>query len=333
MSIQQRGETELADRLRGAIWGQLVGDAACLGTHWIYDLDQLAAQFPEPRGFEPPAPGHYHAAKKPGEQTHYGDAALVMLDSVARLGRFDPADFGAQFIRFFATPEYRGYLDGATRGTLENYRRFAKEHSGEAFDYQQGADDDQLATATRLAPVVVAHRSDPDLLNVVERATRVCQNNGRAVAAMKANALILKAALDGADPRDMEGTLEEIAARMPEIDPEFGPEVQGWIRAALANTQSVVEATLEFGQSCPLPHSFPAALHAALKHRHSFEDAILSTLRAGGDNAGRAALLGAWLGAYGGVQGIPEAWRNRLAAASIIHLRIEELLAHPGISR
>ena len=26
------------DRLREAIWGQFVGDAAALGTPWIYDL-------------------------------------------------------------------------------------------------------------------------------------------------------------------------------------------------------------------------------------------------------------------------------------------------------
>ena len=37
---------DLTNRVRGSIWGQLVGDAYCLGTHWIYDLDELQRTFP-----------------------------------------------------------------------------------------------------------------------------------------------------------------------------------------------------------------------------------------------------------------------------------------------
>ena len=52
--------------MRGAIWGQLVGDAYCLGTHWIYDLDELKQAYPGGvHGFEAPAADHYHAGKAP----------------------------------------------------------------------------------------------------------------------------------------------------------------------------------------------------------------------------------------------------------------------------
>ena len=34
------------DRFRGAVWGQFVGDAAALGTHWIYDLAELQQLYP-----------------------------------------------------------------------------------------------------------------------------------------------------------------------------------------------------------------------------------------------------------------------------------------------
>src|ERR1700732_5086579 len=72
------------NRLRGAVWGQFVGDAAALGTHWIYDLSELSARFPSGIfGFEAPAAGDYHESKKPGDQTHYGDGALVLLESIA----------------------------------------------------------------------------------------------------------------------------------------------------------------------------------------------------------------------------------------------------------
>src|SRR3954452_11229962 len=104
-------EPTLAERMRGAIWGQLVGDAFCLGSHWIYNLTELETAFPGGvHGFEAPREGHYHFGKKPGEQTHYGDAALVMLESVAELGHFDPVDFLRRFeVRF--GPSYTGYRD------------------------------------------------------------------------------------------------------------------------------------------------------------------------------------------------------------------------------
>ena len=73
-------EPTLEDRLRGAIWGQLVGDAFCLGSHWIYNLTELENAFPGGvHGFETPREGHYHFGKQPGDQTLYGDGALVML--------------------------------------------------------------------------------------------------------------------------------------------------------------------------------------------------------------------------------------------------------------
>src|ERR1700733_7921683 len=88
---------DFSDRCRGAIWGQIVGDAPALGTHWIYDLDAMRALYPELAGFEEPREGHYHFGKKPGDLTHYGEAALVMAESAAALGGVDQFHFGARF--------------------------------------------------------------------------------------------------------------------------------------------------------------------------------------------------------------------------------------------
>jgi len=311
-----------ADRLRGAIWGQLVGDAFCLGSHWIYNLTELENAFPGGvHGFETPGEGHYHSGKQPGDQTHYGDGALVMLESVAELGRFDEHDFLRRFEEKFGAAEYKGYCDKATRGTLENVRVWREEHPAQQVDAQNGADDDQLATASRLAPVVVAHRDDPDLLSVVERATRVCQNNERAIVFMKANALILRELLAG---RDLHSALHRAEEGVIAADAKRGVEVRRKIAAGMnASLKTVLQATVdEFGQSCPLASSFPSAIHCAVKHADSIPDALLANARAGGDNAGRAGMIGAWLGALLGVRAIPEAWREKLTA----HRRITELV-------
>lgn len=314
----------LADRMRGAIWGAFVGDAACLGSHWIYDLTALAKTFPDGvHGFEPSRPGHYHFGKQPGELTHYGDAALLLLASVAEKGHFDPVDFGRRFLALMTASNYAGYRDHATKGTIDRYRAFTAAHPERPFDYQQGADDDQPATVTRLTPLVIAHWQDKGLLETVATATRVTQDNDRAIAYAQAYALILWHLLAGAE-------LEEAARQTQEalVDTgAAGSEVATKIEAALATSGiSVTEATLSFGQVCPLASSFPAALYTALTWRDDLAAAILATARAGGDNAGRAAMIGGWLGARLGFAGVPKEWRSRLAAREALERHVGQLV-------
>lgn len=315
----------VAERLRGAVWGSLVGDAACLGSHWVYDLNELARLFPDGiAGFEPSREGHYHFGKQPGDLTHYGDGALLMLGSIAQSGAFSARDFGERFVASFGSGSYTGYLDHATRDTLTHYREFITNHPGTPFDFQQGADDDQPATVTRLAPLVARHWRDPRLPDLVAAATRVCQNNERAVAYARGLTEILRRLIDGTEP---EAALTATAATMAAGGaPER--EVAEKMRAALAaQGESVLEATCRFGQSCPLAGSFPAALHAVLVHQHDYAAAILATARAGGDNAGRAAMVGACLGAYLGVDAVPASWRNRLTARDLIERELD-LIVH-----
>jgi ADP-ribosylglycohydrolase len=114
-------------RFRGAIWGQFVGDAAALGTHWIYDLTDLQQQFPSGiNGFEAPREGHYHYGKKPGDQTHYGDGALVLLESLAREGRFDAHAFGRSFVATFRPDRYSGSLRKSDPATAASSGRLSQ---------------------------------------------------------------------------------------------------------------------------------------------------------------------------------------------------------------
>ena len=314
----------LADQIRGAVWGQFVGDAFCLGSHWIYDLGELERRFPGgPQGFEAPGEGHYHVGKKPGDFTHYGDGALLQLRSLMRSGGFDAVDFGSRYVALIESPGYTGYRDHSARETVINAQLFRQVHPGEAYGYQDGADDDQLATASRLAPVAARHFRDDDYLAVVARATRVCQNNERAVAYLAAHALILRELFLGCDLASAFRTAAEL---IPE-QAYHGAEVAARITSALSALHlSVRDATLEFGQSCPLASSFPAAIHCAMRHGDDFSGAIRATAGAGGDSAGRAAMIGAWLGAALGLAAVPEGWRQRLASREEIVRHVEQLV-------
>ncbi|OAI42654.1 hypothetical protein AYO41_03880 [Verrucomicrobia bacterium SCGC AG-212-E04] len=316
----------LADRIRGCLWGELVGDAMCLGSHWIYNLGEMELRFPGgPKGFEAPAEGHYHYPKEPGDLTHYGEGALVMLESIASQGQLDLADYWLRFFEHFGSPEYIGYIDIATRGTLENFAQFEEQDPNATYHFQGGGDDDQMCMVSRFAPVVVAHRTDPALLDVIDRCTRVCQNNDRAVAYAKTSALILKDLLDGLD---LNGAFHHAREVAPGLDPVLGPELRRKIDAGIASTQDETTLAIQkFGQACPLPQSFPSATMCSVKHGHSFSKALLANLRAGGDNAGRGALIGAWLGALHGYSAIPASWTMQLTAAKRIEILVERIVS------
>jgi ADP-ribosylglycohydrolase len=322
---KENSPVSFEDRVRGALWGGFTGDAFCLGSHWIYSLDEIAQRFPGGiKGFETPSTGHYHYGKKAGDLTHYGDAALLMLSSVARCGRFEAADFGSRLISLMVEEKYEGYRDHATRETIANYLAHQDSSPNIPFDYQQGGDDDQPATVTRLAPVVVAHLNDRDLLDTVAKATRVCQNNGRAIAFTQAAALILRNLLNGSSP---DSAVAETRLILKSPDKSWS-EVDERMENTCANLKlPSIDATMLFGQSCPLYSSFPAALHTMLTCSGDFADAIRSTANAGGDSAGRAAMIGAWLGAYQGIQSIPDSWRTGLSAHDQIEADVEKIVA------
>jgi ADP-ribosyl-[dinitrogen reductase] hydrolase len=319
------------DRVRGAIWGLLVGDAAALGTHWIYDLEKQSNTYPAGvTGFEEPFPGHYHHGKRPGEQTHYGDGALLLLESIAERGAFDPRRFGAQFVETFRQGVYSGYIDHATHGTVERYDDFIRRAAPSEFGFQDGADDDQPATQTRLAVLVGRYHRVPqaELLGLVESLTLVTQHNAVAVASAKLSSLLIAGLIDGASIDDaLSLALERTAALEPGQADLLRRQVS---EARAAVTSGVTEATLGFGQSCPLEHSLPASLQVLLKYPDDYETAVLEIVRAGGDNAARAGMVGSWLGAHLGVGGVPERWRERLTHSTQVSKQIDTLINDAG---
>jgi ADP-ribosylglycohydrolase len=305
--------------LQGAIWGQFVGDAAALGTHWIYDLKDMARDFPGGiEGFETPKKGHYHEGKQSGDQTHYGDAALLLLESVAACGEFREADFGLRFEAYFRRPGCKSYRDHSTRDTLANLE-------AEPGDFQNGAIDDEPATVSRLAPVVVAHGEDPRPIftDAIRRLTLVTQNHPMAVACAAAHAELLRILLTGKPFRE---AFEE-TRKSPAVSCDGSDYFEF---AYMMRNLDTISATDRLGQACPLAQSFPSALLAAWQHPDNFQDAVLATIRAGGDNAGRASMIGAWMGAALGLEAIPPAWLSRLRERDRIQSAIDQLLTRRG---
>lgn len=309
---------DFADRARGAVIGQFVGDAMALGSHWHYNLLERARLYPDGiHGFERPSPGHYHAGREPGDPTHYGDAARLLLESLVCDAGFDERRFGRRFVAAFGAG-YPGYRDKPTRLTIEN----ALPHLDDPeFAFQSGADDFQTVSMCRLAPVVVLYGDRPERDAVVERAVRVTQANEEAVAHCQAFARILGAVLGGTDlPTAIRAGCDAQTGAGAEL-------VRIRLGDALAmQDKAVVDATGLVGRSCYLPCTFPSILHACIRHQEDFASAVLETVRAGGDNASRAACVGALLGATIGASAIPAFLIERLRDLTSVEASIDQLL-------
>ena len=124
---------KIPSRGQHAILGALAADAASLGLHWLYDQSKIKILEPETPEFHSPnasdyqgVPGYFaHAKKRSGDLSQYGEQALLMLRVLAdNKGEFELARYHTAFCDYFGYGgDYVGYIDRATRDTLDNTAR------------------------------------------------------------------------------------------------------------------------------------------------------------------------------------------------------------------
>ncbi|MDP7450943.1 MAG: ADP-ribosylglycohydrolase family protein [Arenicellales bacterium] len=182
-----------------------------------------------------------------------------------------------------------------------------------------GAIDEQLPAISKLPPLIACHVDDPHLEVLCSSAVRVTNNAPRAVDFGMVSAQLLKAAIQG----------EPMSSAIAKGVAAGTTETQQLLNRALSMDVPVREVTREFGLHCDLG-SGTASLLANLKTASSFVDAIRQNLYAGGDNCGRAIVLGAVCGAHfdAGSDGIPEAWVSNLADGNQIQSDIDRLFVN-----
>jgi ADP-ribosylglycohydrolase len=140
---------------------------------------------------------------------------------------------------------------------------------------------------------------------------------------MQVYAQILVELLAGTDLHSAIHRVQENAGKSP----EFGDELAQRFKDVFERKHlSTTEATAQLGQSCPLKNSFPSALLAVVQTPDDFAETLLRVLAVGGDNAGRAAIAGAMLGAHLGYRAIPDSLRQQLVVKDRIAKAVAMIL-------
>uniref|UniRef100_A0A3Q1C8A8 Selenoprotein J n=1 Tax=Amphiprion ocellaris TaxID=80972 RepID=A0A3Q1C8A8_AMPOC len=307
----------VADRAIGAIIGAAVADAAAQPMHWIYSPDRLKEVLsdlePCPE-FRPQSANPFYR-RTTGEQTCYGDQAYVLLESLSQCG-----DLTKRIYKFFGPgtvydlplndpyrkkggPKVILPIDGPWRnGSLKAFFR-----NVDAGKEETGCDVDcQMDGVTKLAPVVAMFAGKPEMLEKVEKAMRVTQNNDMCVAMTLAAARFLEHfILNGPDPNALNTVLAQLNDPKRQNPQELDRAVTG--KALVVYSFRNLKKQL---WEISLPGAFQGALHGVLT-LNQLDEAVRDTMRCGGCTASRSSFIGACFGAQTGLQGIPESWRKR----------------------
>ncbi len=289
---------------KGMIFGAFIGDSLALGVHWVYNTRAIDKKLGRVTDLLAPIVKTFHPNKKSGEFTHYGDQMLLFLKFILssdRSGRnFDPHAFLEEWSSFFDA--YEGYKDHAMKDTRENIAR------GE----QAGSQSSDLAGIIYVPALVLARDADDDrLLQEVETAVAMTHNNPHVKEAAHFFAAVLRKVFNGNTPME---SIEKA------LDREFySSEIVELIQKGQDSIgKNSRESISNFGQACSVEHGLPGVVHIIGSYENDFETALIENVMAGGDSASRGIFIGAVLGAFSDIDGIPKRWRDGLAAKDTI---------------
>jgi ADP-ribosylglycohydrolase len=300
----------MRDKAEAMVQCSFAADSLALGVHWIYDTTQLAAEHGRVEDFMSPKKNPYHANKEKGGFTHYGDQALVLLRSVSACNGFDLLDFSRRWQTLFK--DYDGYLDQATKGTLENFAM------GKGPEHSCSLSND-LAGAARISPLFLCCRDNLDQLITAARSqTEMTHGDPLTVDSAEFFARVAWKTLRGIAPS---------VAVVEVVEERFSDSlIAEWTGKGLASrSEESVSAILRFGQSCHTPEAFPGVIHLIAKYEDALTEALIQAVMAGGDNAARGMMVGMVLGAHLGKEKLPVQWVEGLEKASEIRHLMDKI--------
>jgi len=196
----------------------------------------------------------------------------------------------------------------ADRNTMEQVEKVLRYYEKNR-SFIHGADDNQVPSFSKLPPLVTCYAGDPTLLQRVEEAIRITNNNDEAVMFSLFAARALEQVILG---ETIPYALRSAAEASDKI-------VQSKILASLDfEYKTLSQLGQEFGMDCIVHKAFPVS-SAILNTAPDYVTGIRKNILAAGDNAGRSIFVGSMLGAAYGIgsrQGIPFSWIGKLKSIS-----------------
>lgn len=303
-----------AGRVRGSLLGLAAGDA--VGT---------TLEFKRPGDFEPVTDmvGGGPFGLAPGQWTDDTSMALCLAESLVECGGFVPLDQCKRYVRWWREGHLSSTgqcfdIGNTTRTALERF-----EWSGEPFSGGTTARSAGNGSLMRLAPVPLFFRREPALaIQLAGESSRTTHALPVCVDACRYFAGLILGALAGLDKAKL------LAPRFHPVAGVWAPgELHPEVEAVAGGTFRVREPPAIRG-SGHVVRALEAALWAFARSG-DFRTGCLLAVNLGEDADTTAAIYGQLAGAYYGLDGIPAAWRDRLALREVLEALADGLVAGP----
>lgn len=275
-------------KVKELVLSSLVADAYSLGAHWIYDEKQLKILDVDWNSLNDPR-AIWHKGKVAGEFTHYGDQTLWLYQFLDGKDSFDVNEYTNYWKSKIEV--YNGYIDGATRETLENINAEVK---------PTGSSSTDLSIVGRITPLLLVSKTKEEFLENVESFVTCTHNSNEVIVTSRFFATLLLKVLDGS------GIEEAILS----LKDSFDTKIQSYIYSGVASkTDDTFQVIRDFGPACDISGGFEGVIHLLCKY-DNYQDLVTCNARAGGDSSARAMIATSILMAQENKNQIPSNWLN-----------------------
>jgi len=268
-------------RTKNSILAAFSADAYLLGSHWIYDETKLQnlpidwEQLNAPQAM-------WHKEKSSGDFTHYGDQTFFLLEYITQNKIFNKEDFYTFWHDKMSS--YKGYIDAATRGALENIASSSSE----------------LSICGRFSPLLINAKNKKAFLSSVYELVTVTHNSTLAKTASEFFAQLL---WESRENQDIKGTIQKLKSSYPTL--------LTWIDEGVSSKDKDTFTTIrDFGPACGIDGGFAGVIHL-LSLEDDFTTLMQKNAKAGGDSSARGMVVAMILGTQDSFK-LNEAWTNNI---------------------
>mmetsp|Transcript_7885 Transcript_7885/g.12626 ORF Transcript_7885/g.12626 Transcript_7885/m.12626 type:complete len:321 (-) Transcript_7885:190-1152(-) len=314
------------ERAAAGVLSSFVADSLALGAHWVYDSSVIADKIGKVEKLLKPTLNTYHATKEAGDFTHYGDLTLLLLKHLKQHKSFNQSEFIKEYLQWGET--YQGYQDHAFKESMKNLKE------GKV----PGSESNELAGASRIAPLMYMYRDDLDTMVTTCREQAQLTHGGplpalsaelfarAAYDIMQSNTPPSEALKKAADVIGDALLSSKVQQGLTGVSPSSNDEE---FVVSLGGFKTVGGKEIAFGKSCGSDYALPATVYFVAKYESrgpaGLMEALISNVGVGGDSAARGLAIGLLLGVYFGMQAIPVELFSGLRERKTIETFIDEL--------
>jgi len=329
------------DSIKGAFFGALVGDALCLGSHYEYDAKKIYNAYGQKPIDKFMSPGemmggqthgigwgerNYHPGKKAGGTTDYGDYNILILEHLASTSSTPKAFDVAEIIPHWMNRLEHSWGSWICTMTKETY---AQVKGGVSVENLGGISN---AMAIRHVSAHGYYDTEEEIVDVA-RKSMFTHKDLHALGGGEFFARVTHRVINGSTPSDaietvaveMGGFFEQKVAQAiskvkEEADPNSSLSKEQFsddlALTSMARLWDIGRSEpIRVGKASPTEGTLPGSVYIILKYSEQ-EDGLKKALQAnamiGGDNASRSIAIGMVLGAYKGINAIPQNWKSSL---------------------